>query len=64
MTTQRQARIEIVPAKDGGHFLRLRASNGRTLAHSETYASKSNAHRAVQAWIDAMADPSVTEVHQ
>lgn len=36
------------------HFLRLRASNGVILAHSEVYASKSNARRAVAVWLDAM----------
>lgn len=38
------------------HFLRLRASNGRILAHSEVYASRSNAKRAASAWLVAMSD--------
>ena len=38
------------------YHLRLRASNGRILAHSETYANKANAKRAVQSWADAFAD--------
>lgn len=58
----RRARIEIVPARDrqgkptGQWLLRLRASNSRVLAHSETYANKRSAQRAVQAWGDAFAD--------
>lgn len=58
----RRARIEIVPARDrqdrrtGEWFLRLRASNSRVLAASETYANKSNAHRAVEAWVTAFDD--------
>lgn len=38
------------------YHLRLRAGNGRILAHSETYANKANAKRAVQSWADAFAD--------
>lgn len=56
----RHARIELVPV-DGypaehwaPHYLRLRASNSLTLAHSETYSSKSKARRGVKAWLDAM----------
>ena len=58
----RRARIEIVPARDrqgkptGQWLLRLRASNGRILAHSETYATKANAQRAVEAWMTAFDD--------
>lgn len=56
----RSARIEIVPCEGidfagGPHFLRLRASNGATLCHSENYSSRSNARRAVQTWLDAFA---------
>ena len=60
----RRARIEIAPAHfpddpcNAGcpHFLRLRASNGRILAHSETYANKRSAQRAVEAWMTAFDD--------
>lgn len=38
------------------HYLRLRASNGRILATSETYASLANAQRAAGAWRTAFAD--------
>ena len=31
------------------HYLRLVAANGQVLAHSETYASRSNARRAAKA---------------
>lgn len=44
--------VEGVPT----YHLRLRASNGRILAVSEVYASRSNAKRAVQSWADAFAD--------
>ena len=57
----RRARIEIVPVSNmrsqrHEHFLRLRASNGRILAHSEVYANKANAKRAASAWLVAMSD--------
>lgn len=59
----RTARIEIVPADvpgggwaDSPHYLRLVASNGLTLAHSENYSSRSKARRAAQSWIRAMDD--------
>lgn len=69
--TTRRAHIEIAPVEretfidENGdewvqglptYFLRLRASNGRILAHSEVYASKSNAKRAASAWLVAMSD--------
>lgn len=71
----RRARVEIVPAKPGvnhasgkyGHFLRLRASNGRILAHSEVYASRSNAKRAARrllATASSLAPMDVCEVTQ
>lgn len=44
--------VEGVPA----YHLRLRASNGRILAHSETYANKANAKRAAEAWMTAFDD--------
>ena len=50
----RHARIEIAPSRNGGWFLRLRASNGRVLAVSEVYASKANARRAAVTWLTSM----------
>ncbi len=35
------------PTADGGYAFHLLAQNGETIAHSETYASKSNADRAI-----------------
>lgn len=57
----RSARIEIVPCEGidfagGPHFLRLRASNGATLCHSENYSSLSNARRAAVTWLTAFDD--------
>ena len=59
----RHARIEVRPI-DGllkfealskhPHYLRLVAANGQVLATSEVYASRSNARRAVLAWLGAM----------
>lgn len=60
----RRARIEILAAEGGGYFLRLRASNGRILAHSEVYASKSNAKRAASAWLVAMSDLEWADVRE
>ncbi len=68
----RRARIEIVPVSNmrsqrHKHFLRLRASNGRILAHSEVYASKSNAKRAARrllATASSLAPMDVCEVTQ
>ena len=48
------ARIVIVPAVDGRHYLRFVAANGRTLGVSETYSNLSNARRAASDWYDAM----------
>ena len=48
------ARIVIVPAVDGRHYLRFVAANGETLGVSETYSSLSNARRAATDWYDAM----------
>lgn len=62
----RTARIEIVPTavgrEDGEvfafdpHYLRLIASNGLTLAHSENYSSRSKARRATTSWLRAFDD--------
>jgi hypothetical protein len=38
------------------HYLRLVAGNGRTLAHSETYANLTNARRAVEGWWHAFEE--------
>ena len=42
------------------HFLRLRAPNGQILSVSETFANKSNARRASDAWIEAFRDVMAT----
>jgi uncharacterized protein YegP (UPF0339 family) len=42
-------RFEIVKSKDGRHFVRFVASNGETMARTETYASKASAKNAVEA---------------
>lgn len=38
------------------HFLRLVASNGAILAHSENYATRSNARRGAAAMLDAIEE--------
>ena len=38
------------------HYLRLVAANGQVLAHSENYANRRNARRAVKAWAEAFDD--------
>ena len=38
------------------HYLRLVAANGQVLAHSEAYASRSKARRAVTTWIRAFGE--------
>ncbi len=40
-------RFEIVESKDGQHFVRFVASNGETMARTETYASKASAKNAI-----------------
>lgn len=40
-------RFEIVASKDGQHFVRFVASNGETMARTETYAQKSSAKNAI-----------------
>lgn len=42
------SRFELVKAADEGYAIRLRAENGQIVARGETYASKSNAERAVK----------------
>lgn len=41
-------RFEIVASKDGQHFVRFVASNGETMARTETYASKASAKNAIE----------------
>lgn len=41
-------RFEIVESKDGQHFVRFVASNGETMARTETYASKASAKNAIE----------------
>lgn len=38
------------------HYVRLVAANGTTLAHSETYSTRSNARRAARDWLRIMRD--------
>lgn len=65
----RHPRIEVVPCvgtkrATQPHFLRLVASNGATLAHSQAYSTKANALRATDSWLDAMEaiiDPGTGE---
>jgi uncharacterized protein YegP (UPF0339 family) len=40
-------RFEIVASKDGQHFVRFVASNGETMARTETYAAKASAKNAI-----------------
>lgn len=41
-------RFEIVASKDGQHFVRFVASNGETMARTETYAAKASAKNAIE----------------
>jgi uncharacterized protein YegP (UPF0339 family) len=41
-------RFEIVASKDGQHFVRFVASNGETMARTETYKQKSSATNAIE----------------
>ena len=41
------ARYTVLEAADGQYFFNLKAANGAIIARSETYATKSNASRAV-----------------
>ncbi len=41
-------RFEIVASKDDQHFVRFVASNGETMARTETYASKASAKNAIE----------------
>jgi uncharacterized protein YegP (UPF0339 family) len=41
--------FEILRAKAGGYFWRLKSSNGETLCHSEVYTSKQSAQAGVDA---------------
>lgn len=43
----------LTPPSKRPHYLRLVAANGEILAHSENYASRRNARRAVSAWREA-----------
>jgi len=41
--------FEILRANAGGYFWRLKAANGETLCHSETYTTKQSAQAGVEA---------------
>src|SRR5690606_36874037 len=41
-------RFEIVASKDGQHFVRFVASNGETMARTETYKAKASAVNAIE----------------
>ena len=41
-------KFQIFKTNNGQWAFRLKASNGRTLAHSETYKQKASAMRAIQ----------------
>ena len=41
--------VEVRLATDGGYFWRLRANNGETLCHSETYTRRGDAERGARA---------------
>ncbi len=56
------ARYEVLQASDGQWFFHLKAGNGEIIGHGETYASKSNAQRAVDTLValiqsELVADP-------
>lgn len=48
------AQYEVAVAKNGKHFLRLRATNGQIIGFTQLYASKSNATRAVGSCVRAV----------
>jgi uncharacterized protein YegP (UPF0339 family) len=45
--------IPIEQSKDGKFFFRVKAENGKTLAHSETYTTKQSAQKGKRALIRA-----------
>ena len=54
-------RFEIVESKDGQHFVRFVASNGETMARTETYASKASARNAIESLKKNGPDADVVE---
>lgn len=53
--TPRRPHIDIAENVLGESYLRIVASNGQLLAHSETYATRSKARRAAHTLLDTMA---------
>lgn len=45
--------IQILMSKDGGYYFTVKAQNGKTLAHSETYTTKQSALKGKTALIRA-----------
>jgi|UniRef100_UPI00403FB5E9 uncharacterized protein YegP (UPF0339 family) len=54
-------RFEIVESKDGQHFVRFVASNGETMARTETYTSKASAKNAIESLQKNGPDAEVVE---
>lgn len=52
------ARYQVLEAQNGEFYWNLLATNGQVIGTSETYASKSNADRAVTAAVAALASPA------
>lgn len=50
-----------MPKSQRFHHLRLRASNGQILAHSESYPNPANARRARKALLRAFAEVLIRE---
>ncbi len=49
------ARYTVLAAADGQYYFHLKAANGAIIARSETYASKSNAQRAVTGCVELLS---------
>lgn len=47
-------KYRVLPAADGQYYFTLKAANGAIIARSETYATKSNAQRAVAATVELL----------
>lgn len=54
-------RFEIVKSRDGQHFVRFVASNGETMARTETYASRASAQNAIDSLKKNGPDAEVVE---
>jgi uncharacterized protein YegP (UPF0339 family) len=54
--------IELLAAKGGGYFFRVKGLNGETLCHSEVYTAKASAVAGANALARLLRDPGFRDL--